>query len=310
MTTLNDYMQQVQRFLRDARQEQLNPEDLLSYINRARRETAMRSQSIRRLTPISGSIISIEVTEGGTGYSDSPTITISDPDYPSSYGENPNGLQATASAVVNNGVIEQITVENGGDGYWQPTVTIEDDTGTGAEAEVSELTYINQLENGKEVYYTADIDMSMYPGVGEVYMIRSIAILFSQFRYTVGLYSFSEYQAKIRQWSAQWRYVPAIASQFGQGASSSYYFYPVPSQSYQAEFDCTCLPADMVDNNSPEALPAPWTDAVPYWAASLCYEELQNWNAAVYYAKKFDDMVQRYSNYARPGQSVNRYGRY
>ena len=47
MPTLNTYMKQTQRFIRDQRQQQVNPEDLRDYINQARRETAMRSQCVR-----------------------------------------------------------------------------------------------------------------------------------------------------------------------------------------------------------------------------------------------------------------------
>ena len=309
---LNSYLQQTQRFLRDTNQQMLNPEDLISYINRARREVAMRSQSVRILTPISGSIITIEVdnTDSDNLYSDTPTITITTPDFPAGSGPYPEGLQATASAVVNNGVIEQITVENGGYGYYQPTVTITDSTGSGATATVTELTYINQLEQGKEVYNFSDVDLSMFPGVESIYMVRSISILFSQFRYSLAIYSMSVYQSKIRSWSQQWQYVPACGAQFGQGVSGSMFFYPIASQSYQCEWDCACLPSDLIDNNSVEAIPAPWTEAVPYWAASMAYEELQNLNASSYYFKKFDTLIQRFSDYSRVGRAVNPYGRY
>lgn len=272
----------------------------------------MRSQSVRVLTPISGSIITIEVdnTDSNSLYSDTPTITITAPDFPSGYSPHPTGLQATASAIVNNGVIQAITVEVGGYGYYQPTVTITDDTGDGATAEVTELTYINQLENGKEVYKFSDVDLSMFPGVESIYMVRSISVLFSQFRYSLAVYSMSVYQAQIRQWSQQWRYVPACATQFGQGNSGTLMAYPVPSQSYQWEWDCACLPSDLVDDQSVEAIPEPWTEAVPYWAASMAYEELQNLNASTYYFKKFDTLLQRFSDYSRVGRAVNPYGRY
>ena len=122
--TLNTYLQQCQRFLREAGQELINPGDLISYCNRARREVAMRAQAIRVLTPISGSIIRINITNGGTGYTDTPTITVSAPDFPSGTLPKPNGDQATATAIVNNGVIQSIDIVYGGYGYYQPTVTM------------------------------------------------------------------------------------------------------------------------------------------------------------------------------------------
>jgi hypothetical protein len=49
---------------------------------------------------------------------------------------------------------------------------------------------------------------------------------------------------------------------------------------------------------------------VPYFAAHLAYLEIQNFNAAGYYFKQYDTMMQRYSSAARWGRAVNQYGRY
>jgi hypothetical protein len=76
IVTAHTHLQTVQRFLREQKQEFENPADLLSYINEARREVAGRTQCIRRLTPISGAVITASITSPGSGYSSSPTITI------------------------------------------------------------------------------------------------------------------------------------------------------------------------------------------------------------------------------------------
>ena len=70
------------------------------------------------------------------------------------------------------------------------------------------------------------------------------------------------------------------------------------------------LPAARPSGVIPEAIPLPWTDAVPYMAAHLAYQELQNWNAAKFYEQQFDKMTLGYSGQARPGRAVNQYGRY
>lgn len=309
VSTLNTYLTQTQRFLRDARQDLLNPGDLVEYINRARREVAMRAQCIRRLTPISGAVKTATVTVAGSGYSNFPTITISPPDFPSGQGPFPNGDQATASAIVQSGSIAAIDITYGGAGYFQPTATITDSTGSGATATLG-LSFINQLNQGQEVYPFSAVDLSMFPGVEAVYTIRSVSLLFSSFRYTLGVYDFSTYQALIRTWAQQFQYVPAVCAQYGQGVDGSFYCYPIPSQAYQLEWDCLCLPQDLITNLSVEALPAPWDTAVPYFAAHLCYLELQNFNAANFYFDMFDKMLLRQSQYARPGGTPNRYGRY
>ena len=71
-----------------------------------------------------------------------------------------------------------------------------------------------------------------------------------------------------------------------------------------------CLPSNLETNNDYEALPAPWTDAVAYFAAKLIYEELQNLNAANYYQQQFDKYLLGYSQAARIGRATNPYGRY
>lgn len=303
------YMQDVQRLLREQKQTFLNPADLIPYINAARREIAMRSQCIRVLTPISASITGWNVTNGGSGYSNNPTLTITTPDFPSGVLPDPNGAQATAQAIVQTGVITAIDSTYGGAGYFSPQMTITDTTGTGATA-TPVLTWINQLNQGQEVYPFSGIDLSMNPGCDAVYFVRSISILYNNYRYSLPVYSFSIYQAMIRQYPFQYQYVPTFASQFGQGVGGSFYVYPLPSQTYQYELDCQCTPIDLIDDRSVEAIPQPWQDAVKFYACHLAMTELQNYNAAQYFLVLYEKFAQRFSNYARAGRVTNPYGRF
>jgi len=305
------YLKQVQRFLREQKQDFNNVDDLLSYINRARREVAARTQCIRRLTPISGQVVSVNLLTPGSGYV-SPVATITAPDFPSGIAPNPLGAQATALVQMTAGVITDIEIQYGGDGYFQPQITITDATGpgTGATASLS-ISPINILNTGQEVYNFSDIYIGNWPGVDSVHAIKSVSVIYSNYRYSLPIYAFSVYQAYIRQFPTQYQYVPTMGSQFGQGANGSFYFYPLASQTYQVEYDCFCLPQDMdLTNGIPEAIPQPWTDAVPYFAAHLAMIELGNLNAALFFEKQFDSRVLGYSAYARPGRGVNPYGRY
>ncbi len=305
---LVEYEQQTQRFLREQKQEFINPEDLISYINRARREIALRTQCIRVLTPSSASVVTAEVTAGGTGYVN-PTVAITPPDFPSGYGQNPNGLQATALPIVQAGVITAIDIQNGGSGYFQPVATITDSVGTGATATLTAAP-INLLLQGQEVYNFSDIDLSANPGARAVFYVRSVAIIYANYRYVIPIYAFSDYQAKIRQYPFQYQYVPSFGSFYAQGASGSLYVYPLPSQTYQMEWDCLCLPQDLTDRYSEEAIPEPWTEAVPYFAAHLGMMELQQYNAARMYLDLYEKFALSYSNYTRVGRTINPYGRY
>jgi len=68
-------------------------------------------------------ISSISIDNPGTGYTSSPTVTVSG-----------DGVGATARAVVVNGKIESITVINRGINYTRAVITITDSTGYGASA--------------------------------------------------------------------------------------------------------------------------------------------------------------------------------
>lgn len=301
------YYKGVQRLLRDQRQEAINIDDMRDYVNEARREVAMRAQCVRVLTPVTGSIVSWTITNGGTGYTN-PTCTVTAPDFPSGQPPFPNGQQATAQAVVQNGSIAAINSTFGGYGYWQPQITITDSTGSGATA-TPVMSFINQLNQGQEVYNFSDVDLSAFPGVASIYMVRSVSILYSNYRYSLACPSFSVYNALIRNYPNQFEYTPFYCAQFGRGTSGSFYMYPLPSQQFQLEWDSQCLPQDLIDDQSVDVIPQPWTDAVKFFAAHLAMLEIQNMNAGMGYLKMFDAYMQRYGSYVNPGRVQNMYGR-
>lgn len=306
--TLNGYIAQIQRFARDQKQSYLDIGNLTDYVNRARREVAMRTQCIRGTPPISGAVTGWSVTAQGTGYSSTPTLTITAPDFPSGKPPLPNGKQATAQATVAGGQITSILSVYGGDGYFQPQMTITDTTGTGATA-TPIMSSMNLLKQGQEQYNFADVDLSVFPGVDSILFVRSVSIIYANYRYSLPCYAWTNYQAYVRQYPFQYQYVPTFFSQFGQGNAGSLFFYPYPSQTYQMEWDCCFIPQDLIDDQSYEVIPQPWTDAIPFYAAMLAFQELQNLNAAKFYEDQFNRTCLGYSNYARPGRMINAYGR-
>jgi hypothetical protein len=305
---LNRYLQEVMGFVRDRGQRTMNPADLVMYINRARREIAMRTQCIRKIPPISGSVATIQVTNPGSGYSANPVVTISAPDLPGGQKLYPAGAQATATAMVIAGQIAGISVNFGGSGYFQPTATITDATGTGATA-VVQTSPINVFVANQEEYFLSDIPMQVYPGVKSAFAILSNYVIFSNIRYRISHYSLTDYKSYIENYPFQYYFVPVACAQKEQGAGGSYLFYPIPSQQYAWEPDCLCLPDDLTSDGSPEAIPEPWTDAVAYQAAAYAFQEMQNFNTARYYQDQFKDFVNRYGVYARPRMLISTYGR-
>lgn len=304
---LFSYQQQVQRFVRDANEAVLNLDDATHYINRARREIAMRAECIRVLPPISGSVTQATVTAQGSGYTN-PTITISAPDFPSGTQPAPQGMQATALPVVVGGKIVDIEITFGGYGYFQPTVTIIDGNGTGAAATLA-VTNLSQTVGGQEVYPFSSINLSSFPGTSKVYAVRSVSIIFSNWRYSLPCYSFSVYQALVRNNALQYTYVPAVFGQYGRGAAGSLYMYPVPSQPYQVEIDSFCLPQDIKYEEDYEALPDPYTDLVPYYASHLAWLELGDFNKSRFMFDLFKEKSRDFGVYTLPGRWTSPYGR-
>lgn len=308
---LFEYLKQTQRLISDQRQERVNVYDLVEYVNEARRELATRAEAIRILTPISGSIVGASITAGGANYTN-PTVTITTPDFPSASPPYPNGAQATATAQVTNGSISQIDITFGGAGYYAPIVTISDPTGTGASA-TAQLSFINQLNQGQEVYPFSAVNLSAFPGVGNIYMIKSVSLIYSNYRYSLPCYSFSgTYQAVFRQYPTQYQWIPTVCAQFGRGTNGSFYCYPLPSQPFQMEWDAFCLPQDLETDQDVEAIPDPWRDCVQYYAAGKAFlGDLQNFNSARAMFAMFDQLVTRRSSAeAGGGRRINPYGRF
>jgi hypothetical protein len=77
---------------------------------------------------------------------------------------------------------------------------------------------------------------------------------------------------------------PVGWSRFGQGASpgdtgpsqgGTFYLNPTPDSVYQLNCDCICYPILLADDTTPEAIPYPWTDCVPFFAAYWAYLSAQ-----------------------------------
>lgn len=304
---LFEYQQQTQRFIGDQNQKKIAPNDIIYYVNTARRHVAEITQSVRILTPISGSITSITTVLPGTGYT-SATITISTPDLPGGTSINPLGLQATATATLSGGSIASITITNHGNGYYQPVVTISGN-GTGASA-TAITSSVTTLVQGQEVYNFSSFPLGNAPGVGSIFMIKSTAIIYNNYRYVLPMYSFSTYQEYIRQYPQQYEYVPAVCAQLGQGTGGNLYMYPIASQAYSFQCDCFCLPINLANDTDIEAIPQPWTDTVPYYAAYLAKLEMQDMNGARGMLDLFEKLLLQKSNAARAGRRINPYGRW
>lgn len=261
------YQQEVQRLLHDRAGSFYPLSDLTQYINLARRRVALKGQCVRVLLS-GGTVTAINVTAGGAGYT-TPTVTIGGP-----------GNQAFATATVVGGVITSINVVSGGYGYLTtPTVTITGPPGSGATATAvidnSASTNVNQ-----EVYQFTTLNTlaTKTPGVLGVIGVISIAAQWgagNTYRPMLSRRIWSEFQAYFRVYANSQVNFPAVWSSYGQGQAGSFYLFPVPSQVLSMDVDTWCSVIPLVDDTTVEAIPHPWTEAIPYYAEYLAFDNSQ-----------------------------------
>jgi hypothetical protein len=90
----------------------------------------------------------------------------------------------------------------------------------------------------------------------------------------------------------------------GSGQSGSFYLDPIPDDIYTLRGDCACYPVTLADDNTVEAIPYPFTDAVPFFAAYYCLLSSQTQarraDAEAYYSyyQTFLDRARNISNAA------------
>jgi len=307
--SIENYLKQVMFLIHDQRMQNVNPEDIISCINDARRTVAIRSECIRRVTPITGRITNLSIASVGINYTN-PVLSISSPDYPSNSFLYPNGAQAVGSISQVGGQLTNPNLVFGGEGYWQPTVSVNDPTGTGGVV-VATTSGMNVTNPGQEEYPLNKIDVSVFPGVDSIYAVKSMSILFNSYRYSLPCYSFTVYQAYIRQCSLQFRSVPCICTQVGRGTTSNILVYPIPDRNYQFELDCYCLPSPMtLQMSTEEAIPEPINDVVQYLAAHKIMIALREYNAARYFSDEFEKLMKTFVPRVNVSRWINPYGRY
>lgn len=258
---LDKYILQTRRLLHDAGADFYSDFDLTADVNEARQQVAAEGQCIRVLPPATGGVLSIAPLVTGSGYS-SATVTIGAPNLIT-------GVQATATANIVAGAITSYTITNPGSGYYiVPLVTITGN-GTGATA-VATLTAFNAVVPNQEVYTfaQANVFVTQTPGVRAVLDVQQVAVYWGNLKPALEYKPWTQFNAYMRAWP-QFSNLPAVWSKYGQGENGSVYWWPLPVQVLGMDWDCICEPIDLLTDDTIEAIPAPWTNAVQYYACYL-----------------------------------------
>lgn len=91
---------------------------------------------------------------------------------------------------------------------------------------------------------------------------------------------------------------PTTMAQLGQGESGNLWFFPTPIANTIANLDVVATPIALVDDTTVEAIPYPWTDAIPFYAAWLGMQNMQRQGDA-------DKMLARYSALMRRARQMS-----
>jgi len=101
---------------------------------------------------------------------------------------------------------------------------------------------------------------------------------------------------------------PGWYAQYGEGPSGSLYLAPIPTQSMPMEVDLTVIPSPLLTDNDPDPIPYPWTDAVSYWAATLCLLQQQRREDAAAMAQLFNSDLPMCASVVAPQMIQTAYG--
>ena len=303
MTVLSDYITQLQNLLNDPLNQFSTEIQKTYWINQARHRIAGEAQCVRVLTQSSGSLSAISVTAGGSGYT-SATVTISSPD-----AMGVNFTQATATATVLAGAVTAINITNPGTGYVNtPTITISGD-GAGATASATLTSFWKVTANQETYTYAAAnaIITAYNPGVSGIFGVQSVAVAWGAMKPVLRYVDWSSMQAYMRSINYATSAYPAVWSQYKQGQSGNVYLYPIPSQTNQMEWDCYCDVIDLTSDSDVEAIPSPFTDAVPLLAAYYAYLKAQRRDDANWAVGEYKRFLREGRMYTTPSMNPDFY---
>jgi hypothetical protein len=101
-----------------------------------------------------------------------------------------------------------------------------------------------------------------------------------------------EWFAAYCQWSSM-PGRPITMTQRKQGTLGDLLFCPVPDAVYTVNLDAVGIPIDLLDDTTVDAIPFPWSDAVPFYAAWLCMMNAQRQAAADTFFGLYEQVMMR-----------------
>lgn len=162
------------------------------------------------------------------------------------------------------------------------------------ESESTRFLFIQNSVAGQEKY-TFPTAVSLSTGFKDVIQVKGIAIAWGgslSTKPSVALIDWSMFQAQYRFYGTQFTGNPVIASFYGK----TVYLWPIPSGIFQMEWDTVTNVIDLATDTDAEAIPYPYTDAVPFYAAYIALLNAQR-------PQEAQQMFQLFTQYMQRGQA-------
>jgi hypothetical protein len=288
VATLQTYLNETQRLLHDANAKVWQIPTLIAAINQARRRSVGDSSCNRQIQSVTlsagrevyayGSVVSVTITNGGTGYTVAPTVTFSAPPA--------GGTAATGTAVIDLGSVTKINIVNPGSGYLTaPTVTL---TGGNFTSWINNasvvLPWVNNLSNivawvSNNITATA-VASILNPNTLDV---MNITVSWGSQEYILGRRAFTEFQAGIRSWTG-FKQRPLLCASYGQ---NQWFIGPIPDQDYESQWDSIITPNDLVNLTDRCVVGYPFNECVAYYAAHICKFQEQSYAEAEIFLQQY-----------------------
>ncbi len=244
MAALSDYLSQVRLLIHDANAYYFSDAQVISYINQSRQRVSSASGCLRTLYPMA--LPQGQEIYPMNGAISALTLSAGGSGYvnPTVTINDTSGTGAAASATVSGGVVTGLTVTAPGQNYVAPTVSISDSSGTGAAA-------------------TASFTQGIVDVLG-------VSYLWGNIRVSLGFSPWSRFNTLWRAWKG-FQTNPSKFSTFG----TTVYVAPVPPQLYQSDWDCAVVASNLASTSDIDPIPYPYTEPVQYYAAYLAYLGMQ-----------------------------------
>lgn len=127
-------------------------------------------------------------------------------------------------------------------------------------------------------------------GVKAIHDVYGVAVSWGGTRPALAYFDWLGFQAYARATTNGTISYPLIWTKYQEGQNGQVWLFPVPSIETEMEWDCACVPVNLTDDNTIEAIPAPYQNGVKWYAAKLAYLSSQRFGMA-------DEMEQEYLNH-------------